>query len=179
MATYKRQLKDEDGNTIIPDVGLNLDDVLYGTDPGTLETPTPWVTGDDLVYSSMFKTISWPTTQATITTSWTAVTVFASQTITGLVENATYLVMARCGLFFETNNFNTRDKEINFYTTTSGATITECGDYQIGSAAYSPRCIGTLTTGSNTSVNIIGKINAVNTGTYSVGATNVFLWRIA
>lgn len=47
MATYKRQLKDKDGNTIYPDVGLELDDVIYGSDPGQVETPSPWVeTGD-------------------------------------------------------------------------------------------------------------------------------------
>lgn len=30
---YKKQLKDKDGNTIYPDVGLNLDDVVYSDDP--------------------------------------------------------------------------------------------------------------------------------------------------
>lgn len=29
----KKQLKDKDGNTIYPDVGLNLDDVVYADDP--------------------------------------------------------------------------------------------------------------------------------------------------
>lgn len=33
MTTYKKQLKDKDGNTIYPDVGLNLDDVVYSDDP--------------------------------------------------------------------------------------------------------------------------------------------------
>ena len=47
MATYKRQLRDKDGNTIYPDVGLELDDVIYGDDPGQVETPSPWIeTGD-------------------------------------------------------------------------------------------------------------------------------------
>jgi len=53
MTTYRAQLKDDNGNTVYPDVGLNLDDVLYGTDPGTIETPTPWVTQDDIVMSSL------------------------------------------------------------------------------------------------------------------------------
>ena len=47
MGTYKRQLRDKDGNTIYPDVGLELDDVIYGDDPGQVETPSPWIeTGD-------------------------------------------------------------------------------------------------------------------------------------
>lgn len=30
---YKRQLRDKDGNVVYPDVGLNLDDVVYSDDP--------------------------------------------------------------------------------------------------------------------------------------------------
>ena len=33
MSTYKKQLKDKDGNTIYPDVGIDLDNVIYGDDP--------------------------------------------------------------------------------------------------------------------------------------------------
>lgn len=33
MATYKKQLRDKDGNTIYPDVGLELDNVVYSDDP--------------------------------------------------------------------------------------------------------------------------------------------------
>lgn len=33
MTTYKKQLKDKDGNTIYPDVGIDLDNVVYGVDP--------------------------------------------------------------------------------------------------------------------------------------------------
>lgn len=33
MATYKKQLRDKDGNTIYPDVGLDLDNVVYSDDP--------------------------------------------------------------------------------------------------------------------------------------------------
>ena len=35
MATYKKQLKDKNGNIIYPDVGLNLDAVVYSDDPTT------------------------------------------------------------------------------------------------------------------------------------------------
>lgn len=55
MATYKKQLTDKDGNTIYPDVGLNLDDVVYSDDPttpvGELE---PWVTAGMIDFSSMY-----------------------------------------------------------------------------------------------------------------------------
>lgn len=30
---YKKQLRDKDGNVVYPDVGLNLDDVVYSDDP--------------------------------------------------------------------------------------------------------------------------------------------------
>ena len=33
MTTYKKQLRDKDGNTIYPDVGLDLDNVVYSDDP--------------------------------------------------------------------------------------------------------------------------------------------------
>lgn len=48
MATYKKQLKDKNGNTIYPDVGLNLDDVVYSDDPTEpVGNPEPWIeTGD-------------------------------------------------------------------------------------------------------------------------------------
>ena len=35
MTTYKKQLKDKDGNTIYPDVGIDLDNVVYSDDPTT------------------------------------------------------------------------------------------------------------------------------------------------
>lgn len=48
MATYKKQLKDKDGNTIYPDVGIDLDQAIYGSDPTeTISDPEPWIdTGD-------------------------------------------------------------------------------------------------------------------------------------
>ena len=35
MTPYKKRLIDKNGNTIYPDVGLNLDDVVYSDDPTT------------------------------------------------------------------------------------------------------------------------------------------------
>lgn len=35
MATYKKQLKDKNGNTIYPDVGIDLGNVVYSDDPTT------------------------------------------------------------------------------------------------------------------------------------------------
>lgn len=44
---YKKQLRDKDGNVVYPDVGLNLDDVVYSDDPTEEVTPEPWIeTGD-------------------------------------------------------------------------------------------------------------------------------------
>lgn len=48
MATYKRQLRDKDGNTIYPDVGLELDDVIYGSDPGEVSAPVAWIETTDI-----------------------------------------------------------------------------------------------------------------------------------
>lgn len=44
----KKQLKDKDGNTIYPDVGLNLDDVVYSDDPES--------TGDDYIDPESYST---------------------------------------------------------------------------------------------------------------------------
>ena len=41
MSTYKKQLKDKDGNTIYPDVGIDLDNVVYSDDPESV--------GDDYI----------------------------------------------------------------------------------------------------------------------------------
>ena len=47
MAIYKKPLYDKAGNQIYPDVGLELDEVIYGDDPGQVDTPSPWIeTGD-------------------------------------------------------------------------------------------------------------------------------------
>ena len=49
MATYKKQLKDKDGNTIYPDVGLDLDSVVYSDDPTEpVENPEPWIESGDI-----------------------------------------------------------------------------------------------------------------------------------
>ena len=48
MTTYKKQLKDKDGNTIYPDVGLNLDDVVYSDDPESV--------GDDYIDPESYST---------------------------------------------------------------------------------------------------------------------------
>lgn len=58
MATYKKQLKDKDGNTIYPDVGLNLDDVVYSDDPtepvGSID---PWIDAGDIIWSTIIDKI--------------------------------------------------------------------------------------------------------------------------
>lgn len=48
MATYKKQLQDKDGNTIYPDVGIDLDNVVYSDDPTAPTTVTPWVNTNDI-----------------------------------------------------------------------------------------------------------------------------------
>lgn len=49
----KKQLKDKDGNTIYPDVGLNLDDVVYSDDPTEeIAPPTAWVESGDINFST-------------------------------------------------------------------------------------------------------------------------------
>ena len=44
----KKQLKDKDGNTIYPDVGLDLDSVVYSDDPTEPATVTPWILPSDI-----------------------------------------------------------------------------------------------------------------------------------
>lgn len=45
---YKKQLRDKDGNVVYPDVGLNLDDVVYSDDPTEEVTPKPWIETEDI-----------------------------------------------------------------------------------------------------------------------------------
>lgn len=49
----KKQLKDKDGNTIYPDVGLNLDDAVYSDDPESV--------GDDYIDPSSYSTTEYKT----------------------------------------------------------------------------------------------------------------------
>lgn len=56
---YKKQLKDKDGNTIYPDVGLNLDDVVYADDPTQpVENPEPWVKASDMIGGETLATLA-------------------------------------------------------------------------------------------------------------------------
>lgn len=64
----KKQLKDKDGNTIYPDVGLNLDDVVYSDDPEPVENPEPWIEPSDVDWSK-FGIITVTGTGNIITTS--------------------------------------------------------------------------------------------------------------
>lgn len=48
MATYKKQLKDKDGNTIYPDVGVDLTNVVLSDDSSSVVEPTGWVFANDL-----------------------------------------------------------------------------------------------------------------------------------
>lgn len=53
MATYKKQLRDKDGNTIYPDVGLDLDSVVYSDDPSEeVPAPTAWIGPTDLNWTA-------------------------------------------------------------------------------------------------------------------------------
>jgi hypothetical protein len=46
---YKKQLKDKNGNVIYPDVGLNLDAVVYSDDPTVVEPePTAYIGTDEI-----------------------------------------------------------------------------------------------------------------------------------
>lgn len=46
---YKKQLHDKDGNVIYPDVGINLEDVVYSDDPTEpVESPEPWIKNTDV-----------------------------------------------------------------------------------------------------------------------------------
>lgn len=50
MTAYKKQLLDKDGNVIYPDVGIDLDDMVYSDDPTEpVSTPIPWVSGSDIL----------------------------------------------------------------------------------------------------------------------------------
>lgn len=54
MATYKKQLRDKDGNTIYPDVGLDLDSVVYSDDPTEpVESLEPWIETEDITDSAV------------------------------------------------------------------------------------------------------------------------------
>lgn len=60
MATYKKQLHDKDGNTIYPDVGIDLDDVVYSDDPTEpVSSPEPWVKYDDIITNNTTDANGW------------------------------------------------------------------------------------------------------------------------
>lgn len=58
MTTYKKQLKDKDGNTIYPDVGIDLGSVVYSDDPTETTTPEPWVKSSDIVGGESLSTLA-------------------------------------------------------------------------------------------------------------------------
>lgn len=44
----KKRLRDKDGNLIYPDVGIDLDEVIYGSDPGEVSEPVAWIETTDI-----------------------------------------------------------------------------------------------------------------------------------
>ena len=44
----KKQLYDKDGNEIYPNVGLDLDEVVYAGDPEEVASPSPWIETTDI-----------------------------------------------------------------------------------------------------------------------------------
>lgn len=66
MTTYKKQLKDKDGNTIYPDVGLDLDSVVYSDDPEPVENPEPWIEPSEIKWSTFPKCKAYSETKTTI-----------------------------------------------------------------------------------------------------------------
>lgn len=72
---YKKQLRDKDGNVVYPDVGLNLDDVVYSDDPTEeITPPTAWVESGDIDFSTFAVGNTSPTTlsgtTSSVGTSW-------------------------------------------------------------------------------------------------------------
>ena len=49
MATYKRRLKNRNGDTIIPDIGLDLQNAVFSDEPTTSLNPVPWLDTEDIV----------------------------------------------------------------------------------------------------------------------------------
>lgn len=61
MTTYKKQLKDKDGNVIYPDVGIDLDKAVYSDNPEVV-TPEPWVNTTEIVDEAVTSAkIDWST----------------------------------------------------------------------------------------------------------------------
>lgn len=50
----KKQIYDKDGQVVYPDVGLNLDEVIYGDDPTEpVDDPEPWIEPSDFNFRYM------------------------------------------------------------------------------------------------------------------------------
>lgn len=130
MATYKKQLKDKDGNTIYPDVGLNLDDVVYSDDPTQTTTPEPWIESGDIKWASFcpgfVKMLTMPTVATTnVTQSWVNITLGSPVTVSGLDPNGSYAFVA-------TNQYAESAGTGEFRLVATGATEVSCNSYHTG-----------------------------------------------
>lgn len=84
MATYKKQLKDKDGNTIYPDVGVDLTNVVLSDDSSSEVPPTGWIFANDLGSNSVTsdKIVSNAVTSAKIASSAVTTDKLASSAVT-------------------------------------------------------------------------------------------------
>lgn len=110
-------------------------------------------------------------------TAWT-VTQIWSKTISNLTAGATYLIIAGTGLLYN-KGWLKGDVSAQMATSTSGATLNVSNDYTMDTTGSARQLIGTLALGSSTtSVTLKLNLNAAQTGTYNIAATNLILIRI-
>lgn len=96
MAVYKKQLHDKDGNTIYPDVGIDLDNVVYGDDPN--EVPDMSSLGGITIRS-----LDGSNTQTISSGSETVVKFPVSESSSGVISynsSTGLFTVSRSGLYF-------------------------------------------------------------------------------
>lgn len=143
---YKKQLRDKDGNVVYPDVGIDLDDVVYSDDPTEpVETPSPWIKPNDISFSdfnTVWRSFSMPSVANTSVGSWTRKDLGSSVTVSGFDPDGSYMVVAM-------TTFAECAGASEFHLVVSGATDVDRSAYCQGVLQAIPYVVGPVKPASN------------------------------
>lgn len=136
----------------------------------------PKVTENDINWSGLNMFHHYNASGEDVTVAqWTKTTI-ETIAMTGLAENATYLLIANVG-FVSNKAYSDSDILLNLETNTTGAAMTTSQDYSVSLWADTMSITGFVSTGSNTSVNAQFKLTAT-AGTYHVATYDIMAIRV-
>lgn len=136
----------------------------------------PKVTENDINWAGLSMYHHYTATTENVTVSQWIKTTIKTIAMTGLAQNATYLVIGNMSLVYNVARTPV-DMSVVLETDTAGATMSTIQSYSFENSGDSKIITGSVTTGNNTSVNANFRMTA-DAGTYHIGAYDIILVRV-